>query len=120
MTIKNSLLHFNITVELADTIRLQTRQAFLFVSKAAAWVAAGMRFCATAVHFINAIRFAAYIFEGRNYARRGDTFDHFLAKATFARILVLLCIFACLSNMVGSTIADCAKVFGAITAPNSE
>jgi hypothetical protein len=120
VTIGNSLLRFNITVELADAIRLQTRQALFFVRKAAAWVTTGMRFCTTAVHLGQALRFAAYIFEGRNYARRGDTFYHFKAKATFPRIFVLLCIFACLADMIGSTIADSAEVFGAITAPHSE
>lgn len=79
-----------------------------------------MHFGTAAVHLGEAIRFFAYIFESRNYARRGSTFDHFVAEPAFACIFVLLRILACLANVVGGTVADGAEVLGTITASDSE
>ena len=83
-------------------------------------MATSMHFGTAAVHLGEAIGFFANVFESRNYARRGSTFDHFVAEAAFACIFVLFCILACLANVVGGTVADSAEVLGTITASDSE
>jgi len=79
-----------------------------------------MDFSAAVVHLSKAIWFLAYVFEGRNYACSGPTFNNFVAEAAFTCLFVLLRFITSFTDVVGGTLAQSTENFGTITASDSE